>query len=173
MDTKESCPVESLKMNIEIYKARQESIEAINSVIQDSKSFWHYPKSYLEKALPLLMVDADYLNANISFEIRIKKELVGFFAFSLKGTERHLDHLWIQPSHIKMGIGREVMLFSDVLAKKFNWPEVFTYPDPPAETFYLKSGFVDTGSRIPSRIEGGPQFSIFKKVYSSSDFEVK
>lgn len=153
-------------MNIEIFQARYESIEAINHLIKNSKSFWDYPTSYLENALPLLMVDAAYLSANMSFEIRINNKLVGFFAFALKGSERHLDHLWIQPTHIKMGIGNEAMLFIDTLAKKYNWSEIFTYPDSPAENFYLKNGFVDTEIRIPSRIEGGPQFSIFKKVYS-------
>jgi len=152
-------------MNINIFRAQVESIESINSLIRNSKSFWDYPKSYLERAIPLLMVDESYLNTNCSFEIRIDDELVGFIAFAKKGNERHLDHLWIAPSRIKTGIGHQALLFTESLAQELGWSELFTYPDPPAEMFYLKNGFIDTGRRIPSRIEGGPEFAVFIKKY--------
>jgi len=159
---------------MEILRARSESVEDINILIRNSKSFWEYPQSYLNKAIPLLMVNESYLNENTAFEIRLNKDLVGFFAFVFKGHEVHLDHLWIAPSKMNKGFGQQTLLFAEKFARANGWSEIITYPDPPAEGFYLKSGFVDTGGRIPSRIEGGPQFSIFKKVYSSSqEFEVK
>ena len=152
-------------MNIGIFRTRVESVDKINILIRNSKSFWNYPKSYLDKAIPLLMVDASYLESNTAFEIRLEEDLVGFFSFAMKDQERHLDHLWIEPFRIKMGIGRQALLFTDKLAQELGWTELFTYPDPPAEIFYLKNGFVDTGRRIPSRIEEGPQFAIFSKKY--------
>ena len=35
-------------------------------------------------------------------------------------------------------------------------------PDPPAEGFYLRLGFVGTGERVPSRVPGGPLFSVYR-----------
>jgi GNAT superfamily N-acetyltransferase len=113
----------------------------------------------------LLMIGSSYLADNTAFEIRMNEELVGFFAFAMKGSERHLDHLWIAPKHIKTGIGRQALQYTDKLAQEQGWTELLTYPDPPAEAFYLKNGYIDTGLRMPSRIEGGPQFSVFRKMY--------
>ncbi|MBN8539591.1 MAG: GNAT family N-acetyltransferase [Deltaproteobacteria bacterium] len=158
---------------MKIIRAQSESIENINILIQKSKSFWNYPKSYLEAAIPLLMVDESYLNENTAFEIRMSEDLVGFFAFALKGTEVYLDHLWIEPSKINLGIGRHALLFTEIYARENCWLELFTCPDPPAEGFYARNGFLDTGQRSPSRIDGGPQFSVFRRKFGNGDLNVR
>lgn len=35
-------------------------------------------------------------------------------------------------------------------------------PDPPSEGFYLRMGFEDSGKRVPSRVPGGPLFSVYR-----------
>jgi len=35
-------------------------------------------------------------------------------------------------------------------------------PDPPAEGFYSLLGFVGTGEQVPSRVPGGPLFSVYR-----------
>jgi len=35
-------------------------------------------------------------------------------------------------------------------------------PDPPAEGFYSRLGFVGTGEQVPSRVHGGPLFSVYR-----------
>lgn len=157
---------------MEILRARSESLMNINLLIQNSKSFWNYPQSYLDKAIPLLMVDEPYLNENAAFELRVNEELVGFLAFVLTGDEVHLDHLWIEISKINMGIGKHALLFAEKYALENGWSELITYPDPPAEGFYLKNGFLDTGRRIPSRVEGGPTFSVFIKKFRNGEINV-
>lgn len=148
---------------MEIQRAAESSLEQINEVISRSKKHWNYPEEYLKHALPLLKVDRQYLSANPCFEIVLENRIVGFFALTEKGKEKHLDHLWIAPDKIGMGLGRLACEYARNLAKMYGWSELLTYPDPPSEGFYLKQGFEDTGKRIPSRVTGGPTFSIFSK----------
>jgi GNAT superfamily N-acetyltransferase len=154
---------------VEIVRASDESISFINGLIERSKSYWNYPKDYLRAALPLLFVDSTYLSNSFSFEIRNKGVIVGFFAISDKNGEKYLDHLWIEPSLIRKGLGRKAVNFIDILAKERLWKSMITLPDPGASEFYRKLGFEDTGITKPSRVANGPSFCIYKKLYVISD----
>jgi hypothetical protein len=110
-------------------------------------------------------VNREYLVEHLCFEIHVDQKFVGFFAIIEKCGEKYLDHLWIAPDILRQGIGRLACRFINDLAQKQGWRELLTYPDPPAEGFYLRQGFHDTGIRLPSRYEDGPIFSVFKKSF--------
>lgn len=150
---------------MEIKRAKDENLDTINRLIVDSRSVWNYPRAYFEGSLPFLHVRSDYLAEHLCFEIHVEQKLVGFFAITEKFGEKYLDHLWIAPDMLRQGVGRLACKFIDDLARKQGWREILTYPDPPAEGFYLRQGFHDTGIRLPSRYEGGPIFSVFKKNF--------
>ncbi|WP_413578357.1 GNAT family N-acetyltransferase [Bdellovibrio sp. HCB290] len=149
---------------IEFKKAEVRNLEEINSMIIESRSVWNYSPEYAEASLPLIIVDSAFLNKEICYEIH-NAGLVGFLSFLKDGDEIFLEHLWIRKSVIKQGIGAATSQFIDKLAAENRWSKIKVFPDPPAEGFYLKCGYQDTGKRIPSRIPTGPVFSIFEKVY--------
>jgi GNAT superfamily N-acetyltransferase len=147
-----------------VRRAREQNLAGINRVIAASKSHWDYPAAYLEAALPLLMIDEAYLAEHLCFEVVDESStVVGFFAVAEKGGEPLLDHLWVRPDRLGQGIGRLACEHVFSLARRRGWAALLVLPDPPAEGFYRKVGFEDTGLRVKSRVPDGPSFSVLKK----------
>jgi len=145
-----------------IVPAKGESLGSINALIARSKAYWTWPAGYLEQALVLHRVDAGYLRGHHSFEVLDRQnELVGFFAVAPSDNRVVLDNLWVAPERIGRGIGRRACEYVFQLARDHSWTELWVVPDPPAEGFYQRMGFVDTGERIPSRVPGGPLFCAY------------
>lgn len=141
--------------------ANVESLAEINALIQRSKRHWPWPEGYLELALPLHRLDANYLIENDCFEVRSKDgHLIAFLAVIVTLEYVLLDQLWVDPPHIRTGVGRDLCNFLFERAWLLGWSKIVVYPDPPAEGFYTKLGFKDTGERIPSRVPGGPTFRV-------------
>ena len=146
-----------------VVRAKEESLTDINALIARSKAYWNWPAGYLERALVLQRIDVDYLRAHLNFEVRDRQnELIGFFAVVASDGRVVLDHLWVTPERIGQGIGRWACEYVFQLARDHSWSELWVVPDPPAEGFYQRIGFVDTGERVPSRVSGGPLFSVFR-----------
>lgn len=141
------------------FKPAQESnIDQINKLIEASKSFWDYSPVYLKAAIELLRIDTTYINQYPCFEIRNDQDqLIGFC--SLK--EDVLENLWISPEAINQGAGRFALNKIKSFAESIGIKTLWTLPDPPAEEFYLKQGFNDSGESLPSRIKNGPTFKKF------------
>jgi GNAT superfamily N-acetyltransferase len=143
----------------------QQPTHDINALIARSKAYWDWPPGYLAAALPLMEITPSYLRDNLCFEIFDADALVGFVSLVQKPDRRILDNLWIDPSHIGRGFGRFACEHIFDLARQKAWTDLTTLPDPPAEEFYRRMGFEDTGERTPSRVPGGPVFSVFKKIF--------
>ena len=143
-------------------RASCDHLAMINSLIRAAKSHWNYPKGYLSLALKLLEIDETYLSENLCFEIHDRGKIVGFSAVMEKNREMYLDHLWIHPESHKSGFGRLACERIFEIGKKQGWHQLFVLPDPLADGFYKRLGFLGTGIQVPSRIEGGPTFNLLK-----------
>lgn len=139
--------------------AKDTNTARINDLIKRSKSHWDYHPDYLEAAIKLIKVDQDYLNKYPCFEIHNDKDELVCFC-SMKGDV--LENLWVDPRHIKQGAGTFALGKIKSFAQGQGIKTMWVLPDPPAEEFYLKKGFQDSGESVPSRIANGP---IFKKFY--------
>ncbi len=148
---------------IRIIHAREESLTDINGLIASSKSHWSWPEEYLSKALPLHRVSPAYARNNYCFEVLdTRDKLIAFFSVAVDDTRVLLDNLWVTPDLIGNGIGRRACEHVFQLAREQGWAQLWVLPDPPAEGFYLKMGFSDTGERVPSRVPGGPLFCVYR-----------
>lgn len=146
-----------------IARAKEGSLGDINALIARSKAYWTWPAGYLERALMLHRVDANYPRGHHSFEVLDgQSELIGFFAVAPSDTRVMLDNLWVTPERIGRGIGRRDCEYVFQLARDHSWTELWVVPDPPAEGFYQRMGFIDSGERIPSRVPGGPLFCAYR-----------
>lgn len=144
-----------------IRPASPDDLVSIDELIAASRAVWKYDPSYAEASLPLLRVDSNYLAANCAFVIG---DFAGFFALVEKDEALSVDHLWIAPHEQRSGFGRAACEFIDAFARAAGHARLTVLPDPPAEGFYVRVGYVDTGARVPSRIAGGPTFKLFEKL---------
>jgi GNAT superfamily N-acetyltransferase len=148
---------------LRMVRARARSLAAINRLVARSKAYWHWPEGYLEKALALQKVTRAYLRSNHCCEVLDGSgRLVAFLSVVVSDARPVLDNLWVTPERIGHGIGRWACAQVFQWARERGWMELRVVPDPPAEGFYRKIGFADTGERLPSRIPGGPLFSVYR-----------
>lgn len=147
---------------LRLIRARVRSLAAINRLVARSKAYWQWPEGYLQKALALQKVTRAYLHGNHCCEVLDGRgRLVAFFSVVVSDARPVLDNLWVAPERIGQGVGRWACAQLFQWAREQGWPELWVVPDPPAEGFYRKLGFADTGERVPSRIPGGPLFSVY------------
>jgi GNAT superfamily N-acetyltransferase len=152
-----------MPVEVAILPAREESLPAINALIARSKGYWTWPAGYLEHALALLTIDVEYLRTHPSFEVLdASSDLVSFVAIAVREPSVVLDHLWVTPERIGLGIGRRACEYVIQLARQYQRSELSVLPDPPSEGFYLRMGFQDSGKRVSSRVPGGPLFSVYR-----------
>jgi GNAT superfamily N-acetyltransferase len=145
-----------------IIPARESSLVKVNRLIARSKAYWAWPDGYLDRALPLLEITTTYLRGNRCFEIVSDSgHLLAFVSVVQIDVRVVIDNLWVTPEHIGQGIGRMACDHVFRLARECGWPRLWVLPDPPAEGFYRAVGFSDTGERVPSRVSGGPIFSVY------------
>lgn len=148
---------------ITIVPAREASLEDVNGLIARSKAYWDWPEEYLSRAIPLHRITSSYLSSNRCFEVVTNHgELVGFLSITEGNARIMIDNLWIAPEHIRHGIGSAAVHFVFELARAYGWRHLWVLPEPPAEGFYRALGFSDTGERVPSRVSGGPVFSVYR-----------
>jgi GNAT superfamily N-acetyltransferase len=148
---------------IHIVDAKEQSLADINGLIARSKAHWSWPREYLKEALPLHRISLAYVRGNHCFEVLDAHDrLIAFFSVVVNDTRVVLDNLWVTPELIGKGIGRRACEHVFRLARERGWTELWVLPDPPAEGFYVKAGFLDTGERVPSRVPGGPVFSTYR-----------
>ena len=150
-----------LSNEISFVPAREASLDDVNRLIAHSKAYWDWPEEYLSRAIPLHQVTSSYLSANRCFEVVTQHGALAAFLSLIESEGRvTIDNLWVAPAHIRRGIGTRALHFVFDLARAQDWPQLWVLPDPPAEGFYRAFGFADTGERVPSRVPGGPVFSV-------------
>jgi GNAT superfamily N-acetyltransferase len=155
--------VPGLYDQIAIVPAREASLEDLNRLIVRSKAYWEWPEEYLSRATALHRITPAYLSSNRCFEVIARHaELLGFLSLTEANGRVVIDNLWIEPQHIRRRIGTAAVHFAFELARACGWPHLWVVPDPPAEGFYRALGFSDTGERVPSRVSGGPVFSVYR-----------
>src|SRR5438093_5395228 len=151
------------QLEIRFIPAREESLARINDLIVHSKAYWSWPADYLRKALPRHKIEPSYLLSNQCFEVLDENDqLAAFLAVAISDARVVLDNLWVRPDLIGKGVGRRACDHVFRLAREYDWTELWVIPDAPAEGFYKKMGFSDTGERVPSRVPGGPVFSVYR-----------
>ncbi|MBT4760914.1 MAG: GNAT family N-acetyltransferase [Bdellovibrionaceae bacterium] len=138
--------------NVSLRKARLEETNLLTELALRSKSYWKYPKSYIEKCRNALLIDSDYVE-NWPVTVGLYEDrIVGFSALKIIGDEQRLDHLWIEPKLIGRGIGTILFLESVSQAKKLGWTFFRMAIEPQAEGFYTKHRAHMIGS-VQSRIK--------------------
>ena len=142
-----------------IEKMNISEIEEVNRLIVRSRSLWDYEKEYFQESISLIHINQEWLVRNIGFTIKNDSKILGFIGLQEKSGEHWLEHLWIDPQSINRGLGREAIEFVVGLLKIQKIPRIFIFPEPLAESFYLKVGAIYTGDKSSSRINGGPVFS--------------
>jgi GNAT superfamily N-acetyltransferase len=114
---------------------------ALSGLALSGKRHWGYPEPWLEAWRGLHTITPDYLGSHIvSCAEDESGAVVGFYALERDGSSYRLEHLWLDPSLIGGGLGRQLFEHALRRARALGVDELLIEADPNAEGFYLHMG---------------------------------
>ena len=149
-------------MKAKIKKAQVTDIQILNNISIASKMHWNYPKEWLEKWTPdLILTEKDFLDQDI-YKLEEAGSTIGFCSIKENNTNYEIMHLWIKPGYIGKGYGKQLLneIIQKVVKKE---KKIIVESDPNAEAFYASQGFV-TFDKVESYPKGR-FLPIMKKYY--------
>ena len=136
-----------------IRSASPEDASTLTTIALDAKRYWGYPEHWIKHWESDLTISPEFINDNHVYVAEENGEIQGFYALCVTGEKAELDHLWIRPSLIGKGIGKELFLDAMERAAKLNVNSVEIYSDPNAAEFYKRMGATQIGE-VDSPVDG-------------------
>lgn len=151
-------------MQICIRKAVASQSEILTEISFAAKRYWNYPEEYFEVWKDELTITGAYIEENIVYVAEQDGKIVGYFSIAevkeafwageisvQKGF--WLEHIFILPDFIGMGIGSELINFAKGLCKENGIEKLFIFSDPNSRGFYdkLRARYI---IESPSSIKG-------------------
>ena len=136
-----------------IRKASTDNSETLTQIALDAKRHWGYPERWIKHWESDLTVSPDFIDKHHVYVAEDEGEIRGFYALCLNGDKAELEHMWVRPTYIGTGIGKELFLDAMERASKMNVKEVELSADPNAAGFYERMGAERIGE-VESEIDG-------------------
>jgi GNAT superfamily N-acetyltransferase len=147
-----------------IERARVEDAEILTHIALTAKSHWGYPPNWVRHWTAELTVTPEYINTHPTYLARGNRQVLGFCAICVESGSALLEHLWVLPSNMGTGVGRELFKNAERIARDAGAAYIRLVGDPHAEGFYSRMGATLCG-RQPAPIDGQERFlPIFEKV---------
>jgi GNAT superfamily N-acetyltransferase len=141
-------------MLVTISRAAPSEAEVQSGLALAGKRHWGYPEPWLEAWRELLTITPDDLAAHVvSCAEDGNGRVVGFYALERDGGRCRLEHLWLAPSLIGGGLGRQLFEHAVQAAQELGAAELLIEADPNAEGFYLHMGAQRVGETV-ARVTG-------------------
>jgi len=144
-------------------------LELINRLILDSKASWGYSPQFMEKAKADLEISLEeFQNTALQlYTFSIEKETLG--VLGIRNTEdiMELEYFFLDPRHLKKGLGRKMWEESLKLLKAQNCDFFLICSDPFAAGFYEKMGALRVGS-LPSPVQEDRHLPLYLYLINES-----
>ncbi|MEX0874700.1 MAG: GNAT family N-acetyltransferase [Actinomycetota bacterium] len=139
--------------DVKIRAATATDAPVLTKLAHAAKAYWGYNEDLIALWASDLTVTEGFINDHPVRCASIGNDLVGFYALSHKGSTFELEHMWVDPSRIGIGVGRR--LFKDAIdaVRELGGSVLRIASDPNAEGFYVAMGAIRVGA-IDSRPEG-------------------
>jgi GNAT superfamily N-acetyltransferase len=144
-------------------RARPDEAPLLSQIAAAAKAHWGYPAEVLAGWRAELTISADDV-ASMDIVVAARDgEVLGFYALAvgvalglgLGPSQASLEHLWVDPGHMRRGVGRFLVEHAVAAAGAGGATSVLIDADPNAERFYLGLGAERIGD-IPAPILGDP-----------------
>ena len=122
-------------MSIRIRKAKRADCEELTRIAHGAKRFWGYPEELIQLWSSDLTVTHDFVLRHPIYCALRGSGIAGFYALSGKGTSRELEHMWVEPGHIRSGVGRALFAHLLGLLRRVGVTKLSIASDPNAEGF--------------------------------------
>lgn len=118
---------------------------ALTSMALEAKRYWGYPEHWIKHWESDLTISSDFIHDNHVYVAEENGQIQGFYALIVTGNKAELDHMWVKPTLIGTGIGKELFLDAMERAAALKVSAVEISSDPNAAGFYRRMGATEIG----------------------------
>src|SRR5829696_4742178 len=136
-----------------IRRATPDEAATLTQIALDAKRYWGYPEHWIRHWESDLTISSDFIRDNHVYVAEDDGEIRGFYALCVEGNKAELEHMWVTPSCIGSGVGKELFLDAMERAAALNVGAVELTSDPNAAGFYRRMGATQIGETDAS-LEG-------------------
>ena len=97
-------------MTSTIRRALPDEADTLTRIALDAKRYWGYPEHWIKHWESDLTVSSDFIRDNHVYVTEHEGEIRGFYALSVSGNKAELEHMWVTPTAIGTGVGKELFL---------------------------------------------------------------
>jgi GNAT superfamily N-acetyltransferase len=138
-----------------IRPARAADAAALSDLAFRSKAVWGYSDEFMEACRAELTVSAGDLDAHPAFVVERDGRPVAFYLLkALSPDTVDLDLLYVDPAHLKQGLGRSLVAHAKDAARDRGHRRMVVQADPHAEAFYAACGGQRIGTQPSGSIPG-------------------
>jgi ribosomal protein S18 acetylase RimI-like enzyme len=138
---------------VEIRRADPGEADALSRVAFAAKSHWGYPDGWMERWRKGLTISPEFVSQGEVYAAFVEGEPVGFYALVGENSKIELEHLWVLPECMGLGLGRALFDHALDRAAALDADVLGVEADPNAEGFYRRMGARRVGA-IVYELEG-------------------
>ena len=138
---------------VEIFRAEPDDAGVLTQIAFAAKSYWGYPERWIERWQESLTITPEFITGNEVYAAVFEEEICGFYALIERGRGAELEHLWVSPERIGVGIGRALFDHAVRRTAALGAANLSIEADPNAEGFYRRMGARRVGENV-YEIEG-------------------
>ena len=128
-----------------IRPAATEEAPALTNMAVEAKRYWGYPEHWIKHWESDLTITSNFIHDNHVYVAEEDGQIQGFYALIVTGDKAELDHMWVKPTLIGTGIGKELFLDAMERAAALKVSAVEILSDPNAAGFYRRMGATEIG----------------------------
>jgi GNAT superfamily N-acetyltransferase len=148
---------------VTIRRAIPEEAATLTQIALDAKRYWGYPEHWIKHWESDLTISSDFIRDHHVYVADDEGEVRGFYALCVADHKAELEHMWVTPSAIGTGVGKELFLDAMERAAALNVNAVELSADPNAAGFYSRMGATqigETDSVIAGHVRKLPRMKI-------------
>jgi len=139
---------------MKIRAATSEELAELSELCLRSKAYWDYDRAFIEACREELTLTTTNLEEDYVMVADDDGQSAGVVQLVLEGTTAELEKLFVDPSWIGKGIGRQLFIWALETARSNGATIMNVVADPGAAPFYEKLGFVQFGTYPSGSIAG-------------------
>lgn len=157
-------------MRVTFRKATTDDADALTDLAHRAKAHWGYPMSWMRAWDAQLTILPGYIEMHHVWVADRDGAIVGMCALEDRGPRWMLEHVWVEPSLHRLGIGRALVRRALDTARTEQAEVVELLSDPFATGFYEKLGAAHAGD-VPAPMPGARDRTLPRYEFDLGDRE--
>ena len=114
--------------------------QRLTAIAHAAKRRWGYSENLIALWQADLTVTPEFIADNLVFCAVQDDEIIGFYALISQGDLFELEHMWVDPKHMRIGVGALMFKHAVCTVRSMDGSALRIVSDPHAEGFYLRMG---------------------------------